>query len=69
MDSLSNLPMPPEELRALVGPVDPADYDNPHRYRVFRDLGFVLIWRTFASGIGPPAVDAERGKDYVAERW
>lgn len=53
-----SLPLPPDELRALVGPLDPAYYDNPHHYRVFHDLpadGFdldLIYRRVFDFGCG-----------------
>jgi len=35
------LPLPPEEMRALVGPTDTAAFDNPNRALVYRDLAGV----------------------------
>jgi SAM-dependent methyltransferase len=32
------LPLPPPEMRELVGPTDPADFDNPSRALVFPEL-------------------------------
>src|SRR5262245_2444873 len=37
-DIVKQLPLPPEPLRALVGPTDPAFFDNPTREWAFYDL-------------------------------
>lgn len=46
------LPLPPYELREVVGPTDPADFDNPTGELVYPDLGAEAHTRVFDFGAG-----------------
>jgi SAM-dependent methyltransferase len=46
------LPLPPYELREIVGPTDPAEFDNPSGGLVYPDLGPDAHRRVFDFGCG-----------------
>ena len=46
------LPIPPPEMRALVGPTDPAAFDNPSRSLVFPDVEEAAYTSVFDFGCG-----------------
>lgn len=56
---MNQLPLPPLELRELVGLVDPAAYENPERAPVFNDFDIPLVnyrsYLDFGSGCGRSA--------------
>jgi SAM-dependent methyltransferase len=50
--SLDNLPLPPLEMRELVGPTDPAAFDNPSGGLVYNYLDPALYGKFFDFGCG-----------------
>jgi SAM-dependent methyltransferase len=50
--SATILPIPPPEMRALVGPTDPAAFDNPSHGLVYPYLGADRYRRVFDFGCG-----------------
>jgi len=59
--SLGRIPMPPPELRALVGPTDEEDFDNPTGEPIYRDFGL-------PSEVYDSVLDFGRGCGRIARR-
>lgn len=51
-EKLVNIPIPPIEMRTLVGPTDPARFDNPSGALVFPDVPIENYKRVFDFGCG-----------------
>lgn len=49
---MTNLPFPPLEMRKLVGPTDPKDFDNPEGLHVFADIPLERQTSVFDFGCG-----------------